>query len=121
MPLVQKTIALTAGATSDNVLANTNYEFIDGNVRIRVAAAASAAGTTEAIDNKLNVSVNNAEYSRNASIPALVTGQPFSVLAGDYNMNDLITTGAQRNRVLVQITNDTAATVTYRIGVFIGG
>lgn len=121
MPLVQKTLQLTAGSTSDNILANTNYEFIDGNVRVRVAAAADTAGTTETVDNKLNVSVNNAEYSKNASIPALVSGQPFSVLSGAYNMNDLTTTGAMRNRVLVQVTNDTSATRTYRIGVFIGG
>jgi hypothetical protein len=39
MPLVQKTLTLAAGATSDNILANTNYEFVDGNVRLRVASA----------------------------------------------------------------------------------
>ena len=34
MPLVQKTLTLAAGATSDNILANTNYEFVDGNVPV---------------------------------------------------------------------------------------
>ena len=37
MPLVQKTLTLAAGATSDNILANTNYEFVDGNVRLRLS------------------------------------------------------------------------------------
>ena len=51
----------------------------------------------------------------------LVTGQPFGVLNGNYVNNDLLTTGAMRNRVLVRFTNDTAATRTIRCGVFIGG
>ena len=46
MPLVQKTLTLAAGATSDNILANTNYEFVDGNVRLRVASAVDTAGTS---------------------------------------------------------------------------
>jgi len=121
MPLVQKTLTLTSGATSDNILANTNYEFIDGNVRIRVASAVDSAGTTATADTFLNVSVNNAEFSKDVSVPGLVTGQPFGVLNGTYVNNDLITTGAQRNRLLVRFTNDTGATRTIRVGIFIGG
>ena len=49
MPLVQKTLTLAAGATSDNILANTNYEFVDGNVRLRVASAVDTAGTLSLI------------------------------------------------------------------------
>ena len=115
MPLVQKSFNLAAGATSENVLANTNYEFIDGNVRLRISSAAGPADTF------LNVSVNNAEFSKDVSVPALTTGQPFGVLNGNYVNNDLITTGAQRNRLLVRFTNDTAATRTIRCGIFIGG
>lgn len=120
MPLVQKRVSLTAGSTSDNILANTNYEFIDGNVRVRTAVACDTAGTATA-DNLFNVSVNNAEYAKDVSIPVEVTGQPFSVLAGMYQTNDLLTTGAQRNRVLVTITNNTSGTRSYIVGVFIGG
>jgi len=121
MPLVQKTLTLVAGATSDNLLANTNYEFIDGNVRIRVASACDTAGTSATADTFLNVSVNNAEFSKDVSVPALVTGSPFGVLNGNYVNNDLITTGSQRNRLLVRFTNDTSATRTIRAGIFIGG
>lgn len=120
MPLVQKRVSLAAGATSDNILANTNYEFIDGDVRVRTAVAVDTAGTATA-DSLFNVSVNNSEYAKDVSIPVQVTGQPFSVLSGAYQTNDLITTGAQRNRVLVQITNNTASTRTYIVGIFIGG
>ena len=121
MPLVQKTLTLAAGATSDNILANTNYEFVDGNVRLRVASAVDTAGTSATSDTFLNVSVNNAEYSKDVSVPALVSGQPFGVLNGSYLNNDLLTTGSQRNRVLVRFTNDTGSQRTIRCGVFIGG
>jgi hypothetical protein len=121
MPLVQKTLTLAAGATSDNILANTNYEFVDGNVRLRVASAVDTAGTSATADTFLNVSVNNAEYSKDVSVPALVSGQPFGVLNGSYINNDLLTTGSQRNRLLVRFTNDTSGTRTIRCGVFIGG
>jgi|TARA_B100000513_G_scaffold23177_1_gene9023 hypothetical protein len=121
MPLVQKTLTLTAGSQSANILADTNYEFVDQQTRIRVASATDTAGTTATADSFLNVSVNNAEYSKDVSIPALVTGAPFGVLNGSYINNDLITTGAQRNRILVTIRNDTSGTRTYRIGIFIGG
>jgi len=55
MPLVQKTLTLAAGATSDNILANTNYEFVDGNVRLRIASAVDTAGTSATDDTFLNV------------------------------------------------------------------
>ena len=56
MPLVQKTLTLAAGATSDNILANTNYEFIDGNTRLRVASAVDTAGTRDRKSTRLNSS-----------------------------------------------------------------
>ena len=59
--------------------------------------------------------------AKDVSVPALNVGQPFGVLNGSYVNNDLITTGAQRNRVLVRFTNDTGATRTIRVGIFIGG
>ena len=46
MPLVKKRIFLAAGATSDQVLAGTTYEYVDPNTVIRVAAAVDTAGTS---------------------------------------------------------------------------
>lgn len=120
MPLVQKSFTLTAGSTSDNLLADTNYNFVDDAVRLRFAFAVDTAGSGTA-DNLAQVSVNNSEYTKDGSIPALVTGQPFGVLNGAYIMNDLQTVGSQRNRLLATITNNTSGTRTYRFGCFIGG
>ena len=44
MPLVQKSFTLTAGSTSDNLLADTNYNFVDDAVRLRFAFAVDTAG-----------------------------------------------------------------------------
>ena len=103
MPLVQKTLTLAAGATSDNILANTNYEFVDGNVRLRVASAVDTAGTSATADTFLNVSVNNAEYSKDVSVPALVTGQPFGVLNGSYTNKLLSEKSLSKAKVIEEI------------------
>ena len=39
MPLVKKRLSIAAGATSDQVLAGTTYEYVDPGTRIVVAAA----------------------------------------------------------------------------------
>ena len=59
MPLVKKRIFLTAGATSDQVLAGSTYEYVDANTVIRVAAAVDTAGTSATADTTMNFTVNN--------------------------------------------------------------
>ena len=39
MPLVKKRLSIAAGATSDQVLSGTTYEYVDPGTRIVVAAA----------------------------------------------------------------------------------
>ena len=106
MPLVKKRIFLTAGATSDQVLAGTTYEYLDVNQTIRVAAAVDTAGTSATADTTMDFTVNNAEFSRNASVSKLVDGQPFGAAEGSqYIMNNMVTTGAIRNRPIITFTN----------------
>ena len=119
MPLVKKKISVAAGATSDQILAGTTYEYVDPGTRIVVAAAVDTAGTPTA-DTTMDFTVNNAEFSKNASVSALVTGEPFG-WNGNYAMNDMVTTGQVRNRPVITFTNNTAATRTIDVAVFIGG
>ena len=42
MPLVKKELTLAAGATSEQILAGTTYEYVGPNTRLVVAAGASA-------------------------------------------------------------------------------
>ena len=48
MPLVKKKVSVAAGATSDQILAGTTYEYVDPGTRIVVAAAVDTAGTATA-------------------------------------------------------------------------
>ena len=120
MPLVKKKISVAAGATSDQILAGTTYEYVDPGTRIVVAAAVDTAGTASA-DTTMDFTVNNAEFAKNASVSTLVTGQPFGWNNTGYVLNDMVTTGQVRNRPVITFTNGTAATRTIDVAVFIGG
>ena len=119
MPLVKKRISVAAGATSDQVLSGTTYEYVDPGTRLVIAASTSAAGAAGS-DVTMDFTVNNAEFSKNASVSTLVTGEPFG-WNGNYVMNDMVTTGQVRNRPVITFTNGTAATRTVDVAVFIGG
>jgi hypothetical protein len=120
MPLVKKKVSIAAGATSDQILAGTTYEYVDPGTRIVVAAAVDTAGTASA-DTTMDFTVNNAEFAKNASVSTLVSGQPFGWNNTGYVMNDMVTTGQVRNRPIITFSNGTAATRTVDVAVFIGG
>ena len=120
MPLVKRKIAVASGATSDQILQGTTYEYVDPGTRIVVAAAVDTAGTATA-DTLMNFTVNNAEFSRDASVSAIVTGEAFGWNNTGYVMNDMVTTGQVRNRPVITFTNNTAATRTIDVSIFIGG
>ena len=83
MPLVKKQITVAAGATSDQILAGTTYEYVGPNTRIVVAAAGdrdATSGTIESNDRTdiiMNFNVNNAESARDAAVSPMVTGEAF--------------------------------------------
>lgn len=119
MPLVKKKLSIAAGATSDQVLAGSTYEYVDPGTRIVVAAAVDTAGAPGA-DTTCDFTVNNAEFSKDASVSTLVTGEPFG-WNGNYVLNDMVTTGQVRNRPIITFTNGTASTVVVDVAVFLGG
>ena len=45
----------------------------------------------------MNFTVNNSEFSSDCVVSAQVDGEPFG-WTGNYLMNDMVTTGAVRNR-----------------------
>ena len=120
MPIVKKKVSVAAGATSDQILAGTTYEYVDPGTRIVVAAAVDTAGTATA-DTTMDFTVNNAEFAKDTSVSTLVTGQPFGWNNTGYVLNDMVTTGQVRNRPVITFTNGTAATRTIDVAVFIGG
>lgn len=124
MPLVKKDITLAAGATSEQILAGTTYEYVSQNTRLIVAATAGdGAGGIAADDSTgvvMNFNVNNAEFSRDAAVSPAITGEAFG-WKGNYVMNDMVTTAAERNRPVITFTNNSGAARNVSVAVFIGG
>jgi len=119
MPLVKKNITLAAGATSDQILQSTTYEYVDPNTRLVVAAAESTG--TYSGNVVMNFTVNNAEFSRDAAVSEKVSGEAFGWNNTGYVMNDMVTTGQVRNRPIITFTNNDASSVDIEVAVFIGG
>ena len=119
MPLIKKKLSIASGATSDNVFANTTYQTVDAGTRLVVAAAVDTAGTATA-DTTMDFNVNNAEFSSDASVSTLVTGEPFGWNNTGYVMNDMQTVGAV-NRPILTFTNGTSGTRVVDVAVFVGG
>jgi hypothetical protein len=124
MPLVKKHISLAAGATSEQILAGTTYEYVGPGTRLVVAAAAQDAtgALVQGVDSGVNMNfqVNNAEFSRDARVSLNGGGEPFG-WKGGYVMNDMVTTNAERNRPIVTFTNTSGATREIDVAIFIGG
>ena len=119
MPLVKKNITLAAGATSDQILQGTTYEYVDPGTRLVVAAAESTG--TYSGNLIMNFTVNNAEFSRDVAISEKVSGEAFGWNNTGYVLNDMVTTGQVRNRPVVTFTNNDASSVDLEVAIFIGG
>jgi len=50
-----------------------------------------------------------------------LSGEAFGWNNTGYVLNDMITTGAERNRPVITFTNNDASTVTVEVAIFIGG
>ena len=128
MPLVSKVIKLTAGATSDQILQGTTYEYVGPNTRLIVAAAVphgtnDTAPTTTTLNGNvtINFQVNNTTYSNNEAVQDMETGEPFG-WKGRYVLNDMVTQGQVRNRPIITLTNNTGGDIDgIKVSVFIGG
>ena len=124
MPLVKKELSLAAGATSEQILAGSTYEYLGPNTQVVVAAGAGDGAGGIAADDPtgvvMNFQVNNAEFTRDGAVSPLVSGEAFGYRGG-YVMNDMVTTAAERNRPIITFTNNSAAARNVKVAVFIGG
>ena len=119
MPLVKKKLSIAAGATSEQVLQGSTYEYLNPGTRVIVAAAVDTAGTATA-DTTMDFTVNNAEFSKDAVVSEEVSGEAFG-WRGGYVLNDMVTTGQVRNRPVITFTNGSGSSATVDVAVFIGG
>lgn len=118
MPLVKKNITLAAGATSDQILAGSPYEYVSGNTQLTVAAC-EATGTYSG-NVVMNFLINNTSFSDDVAVSEKVSGEAFG-WKGNYTLNDTITDPASvRNRPVITFTNNDAASVDVEVAVYIG-
>jgi hypothetical protein len=113
MPLVKKRLTIAAGATSDQVLQGTTYEYVDPGTQL-VVAAGDATGTYSGAVT-MDFTVNNAEFSKDAIVSEEVTGEAFG-WRGGYVLNDMVTTGQVRNRPVITFTNGSGSSATIAAG-----
>ena len=118
MPLVKKRLTIAAGATSDQVLQGTTYEYVDPGTQLIVAAGDATCTYSGQV--AMNFTVNNAEFAKDAIVSEQVSGEAFG-WRGGYVLNDMITTGQVRNRPVITFTNSSGASATIDVAVFIGG
>lgn len=119
MPLVKKRLTIAAGATSDQVLQGTTYEYVNPATQLIVAAADNSG--TYSGDVAMNFTVNNTEFSKDAIVSEGVSGEAFGWNNTGYVLNDMVTTGSVRNRPVITFTNNSGASATIDVAVFIGG
>jgi hypothetical protein len=121
MPVLANNLSLTAGSSSTNVYDNTNYQFINEGTELRVYAA--VVGDNNGIQGanvNYRFTINNTEFADDAIVPALVTGQPFTgVAGGPYLLNAVVATGQSRNRPLLVFRNQTSGTLIVKFFIFI--
>jgi len=118
MPLVKQRLTIAAGATSEQVLQGTTYEYVDPGVQLVVAAGDATSTYSGAVT--MNFTVNNTEFSNAAIVSEEVSGEAFG-WRGGYVLNDMVTTGQVRNRPVITFTNGSASSATIDVAVFIGG
>ena len=118
MPLVKKRLTIAAGATSEQVLQGTTYEYVDPGTQLIVAAGDATGTYSGAVT--MNFTVNNAEFAKDAIVSEEVSREAFG-WRGGYVMNDMITTGQVRNRPGITFTNGDSNSATIDVAVFIGG
>ena len=119
MPLVKQNITVAAGATSSQVLVGTPYEYVGPNTRLVVAAAESTG--TYSGNVTMDFEVNNTIFSSAVAVSEKVSGEAFGWNNTGYVLNDMITTGAERNRPVITFTNNDASSVDVEVAIFIGG
>ena len=121
MPVIANNVSLTAGSSSVNFFDNSNYQFVNEGTELRIYGAVVGANDGVSGSNvNYRCTVTNTEFADNAILPALVTGEPFTgVAGGPYLLNAVVATGQARNRPLYVIKNETSGTLVIKFFIFI--
>lgn len=103
MPVIQKEISVAAGATVENALTGSAFEFLRRNAIVSMGITADATGTFVTIQSGADIVLEES--------PAYVKTS-FPVIPDEMAYNDV---GVQGDRLVVRLRNPTAGAIIMRV------
>lgn len=103
MPVIQKKVTLAAGATSDNALSGSAFEFPQRNSLVSIGVLASAAGAFANIQAGSDIVLEESE---------LAVGTRYPVIPDEMYYADV---AAQGDRLVVRLRNPTGGNVDFYV------
>jgi len=102
MSVIQKTNVLAAGATVENSLSGSAFEFLRRNAIVSIGSVASAAGAFVTIQSGSDIVLEESEAVVKATFP---------VVPDEMYYNDV---GVQGDRLVIRLRNPTGGAITFR-------
>ena len=102
MPVIQREVAVAAGAVNENIFAGSAFEFARGNQVVSIGVAQSATGGFATIQSGGDIVAE--EFS-----PAILTR--FPIIPDEMYYNDVMAVG---DRLVLRYRNPTAGALTVR-------
>jgi len=102
MPVIQKETSVAAGATTDNVISGSAFEFARQNQLVSIGCVASATGGFVTIQSGSDVVLEE-------SPPTVKTSMP--TIPDDMLYNDAMAAG---DRLVIRLRNPTGGALTFR-------
>lgn len=109
MAFTKKSLSVAAGATIDNVLAGSVFEFAQDDGEVSIAALASAAGLLLSVSSGTDILL---EENSPADVVRIANQGP--IFPDDYAMRDAIIAG---ERIKIGVRNPTGGAITLFYGV----
>lgn len=103
MPVIQKEISVGAGATTENALTGSAFEFLRRNAVVSIGVTAAATGTFVTVQSGADIVLEES--------PSLVK-TAFPVIPDDMFYNDV---GVVGDRLVVRLRNPTAGAIIMRV------
>jgi hypothetical protein len=103
MPVIQKEISVGAGATVENALAGSAFEFLRRNAIVSIGVTAAATGTFLTIQSGADIVLEESPTHVKTSFP---------VIPDDMYYNDV---GVMGDRLVVRLRNPTGGAIIMRV------
>lgn len=102
MPVIQKLDNVAAGATDENALSGSAFEFARSNQVVSIGVVCDTAGCFATITNGADILLEESEVAVSADFP---------IIPDEFYYNDV---AAQGDRLVIRLRNPTAGAVNFR-------